>query len=141
MEILTPDGRIDFHVDANRSKARLIVESKGQFSSLSLSTEQAQQFAESMLSKLKNKDGIMSIKQAILSIDEDVLEKALEFAAHVFNNQEAVTSAAEEQGVSMAEGYTLARLFAELGLTGETSITTAAELESETARIKEAMGL
>lgn len=81
----------------------------------------------------------MSLSQEVNKLDSGLLTQALEFAAHVTNNFDAVNSACAEMGIPQSKGYAFVQLLAELGISGGTSIHTEAELNELAESIEATM--
>lgn len=81
----------------------------------------------------------MSLKDELMKMSPELLEKAFEFAAQALNDADVIKSASKDVGVPVAEGYAIAQLFVELGIIGSTSITNTDELASAAGGIKSSM--
>jgi len=81
----------------------------------------------------------MSLKQEIAKIDDDLLLRMFEFAAHAINDTKAVKNACEELELEKNEGMAFCKMIADLGITNETDVISQSDYDELSNLIKSSM--
>ena len=80
-----------------------------------------------------------AIKTEILKIDDELLPRMFEFAAHAINDSKVVRNAFKEFEIEQPEGLAFFKIITELGITNSNDVTTLVEYHELTTFIKTSM--